>query len=1079
MEKVRLGNDFILKLVLYKVDDQLVLDNDGNPISGTPEDLTTAKNLTLKLYNLKYRKEYNLIKSVNINTIQTEILSNIQQIGQHYVLLEYDQSNEQFDSGYQHFKVGLYSFEILSQTSNIEIIDQIILCSCVNSGSGPGQIDLSNYVKNTDLNQTLLAYAKSEDLSLKVDKINGKQLSDNNYTTADKNKLSGISDNANLYIHPENHPPSIITQDSNNRFVSDNEKSIWNNKQNTIGFTPENIANKNIANGYAGLDGNGKILSSNLPEASSPVISVSGKTGIVNLDKNDVGLNNVDNTSLSTWNGSSNINQVGTIQTGVWEGEIISLEKGGTGLNTIGQPNQILKVNSLGNGLEYASASENSSGTVTSVSMTVPTGLTVTGSPVTTAGTFALSLTSGYSIPTTAKQTNWDTAYGWGNHAGLYQPIDSDLTAIAALSGTSGLLKKTAADTWSLDTTSYATTSALDLKVDKIAGKDLSTEDFTSELLTKLSGIETGAQVNVQSDWSATEGATLILNKPNISDLSKKTLTSTLSSASYFKFAETTIDPRGYMGHFRITVDSTTTAIGQILDVWVMSSGENVPLVWAMSNTKSTTAATTGVYNIRCIYPKTLDNGYNAQFELAANNTTARTIKIELISSSNVTLLSDLVASAPNATYQTTGSAVVVGIDGLVVGGTIYGNVSGSAGSAGQAPLINNPFTTYTAEIALVANDLIILGADLKWYKASNSGVTIPIGTVIASCGTTYALNATVATSYLIGSRTLQTGTSGTKNIGKDLYIRGTISGQNLVTDGYLTTELEAGYSYIRLGALITATSLYLDGNNRLITLDNSSLLSKLDGYSFAASKVNGFTVDANVPSGALFTDTISDWNAITGNAVILNKPTTLLGYGITDAQEKSNDLTAIDALSGTSGFLKKTAADSWSLDTNTYLTGNQTITLSGAVSGSGTTAITTAYAGTVPTNKGGTGLTSIGTAGQYLAVNSSATGLEWINSRDKGVNTVTTLASLPITKRLVTATVTAATTLSLASALEIGDELHVIVYNSSASAITQTLPNSGSYISLSGTSISIPAGGRIEINILCYATTSYIIRAL
>jgi hypothetical protein len=34
-----------------------------------------------------------------------------------------------------------------------------------------------------------------------------------------------------------------------------------------------------------------------LPEISSPVISVSGKTGIVNLNKNDVGLNNVDNTS--------------------------------------------------------------------------------------------------------------------------------------------------------------------------------------------------------------------------------------------------------------------------------------------------------------------------------------------------------------------------------------------------------------------------------------------------------------------------------------------------------------------------------------------------------------------------------------------------------------------------------------------------------------------------------------------------------------------------------------------------------------------------------------------------------------
>ena len=51
------------------------------------------------------------------------------------------------------------------------------------------------------------------------------------------------------------------------------------------------------------------------------------------------------------------------------------------------------------------------SGTVTSVNMTVPTGLTVTGNPVTTAGTLAVSYTAGYSIPTTASQTNWDTAY--------------------------------------------------------------------------------------------------------------------------------------------------------------------------------------------------------------------------------------------------------------------------------------------------------------------------------------------------------------------------------------------------------------------------------------------------------------------------------------------------------------------------------------------------------------------------------------------------------------------------------------------------------------------------------------------
>ena len=40
-----------------------------------------------------------------------------------------------------------------------------------------------------------------------------------------------------------------------------------------------------------------------------------------------------------------------------------------------------------------------------------------------------------------------------------YQPLDADLTSIAGLSGTSGLLKKTAANTWSLDTNSYSLAS--------------------------------------------------------------------------------------------------------------------------------------------------------------------------------------------------------------------------------------------------------------------------------------------------------------------------------------------------------------------------------------------------------------------------------------------------------------------------------------------------------------------------------------------------------------------------------------------------------------------------------------------
>lgn len=49
-------------------------------------------------------------------------------------------------------------------------------------------------------------------------------------------------------------------------------------------------------------------------------------------------------------------------------------------------------------------------GTVTSVGLTLPTGLVCATKTITTSGTFAVTFTSGYSIPTTAKQTAWDGA---------------------------------------------------------------------------------------------------------------------------------------------------------------------------------------------------------------------------------------------------------------------------------------------------------------------------------------------------------------------------------------------------------------------------------------------------------------------------------------------------------------------------------------------------------------------------------------------------------------------------------------------------------------------------------------------
>lgn len=57
------------------------------------------------------------------------------------------------------------------------------------------------------------------------------------------------------------------------------------------------------------------------------------------------------------------------------------------------------------------------SGTVTSVGIAMPTGFSVSNSPVTSAGSLTVTFASGYSLPTNIKQGQWDTAYGWGNHS--------------------------------------------------------------------------------------------------------------------------------------------------------------------------------------------------------------------------------------------------------------------------------------------------------------------------------------------------------------------------------------------------------------------------------------------------------------------------------------------------------------------------------------------------------------------------------------------------------------------------------------------------------------------------------------
>lgn len=316
---------------------------------------------------------------------------------------------------------------------------------------------------------------------------------------------------------------------------------------------------------------------------------------------------------------------------------------------------------------------------------------------------------------------------------------------------------------------------------------------------------------------------------------------------------------------------------------------------------------------------------------------------------------------------------------------TLSGDVTGSAT---MTDLGNVTITT------TIATDSVALGADTTGnYIATIAGTTDQIsvtGSGSETAAVTLSLPQSIATtsSPTFAGGTLDAvrigvtnaneidtssgnlildSTGGTVEIDDNLTVSG-----NLTVNGTTTTinatTITIDDKNIELGSVETPTDTTANGGGITLkgttdktfnwsdTTDSWTSSEHIDLANGKVIKINGSEVlsatqytgnAATVTNGVVTTGTYSDPSWITGLAwsKISTTPTTLSGYGIIDAQALDADLTAIAALSGTSGFLKKTAADTWSLDTNTYLTGNQSISLSGDVTGSGTTAITVTLA--------------------------------------------------------------------------------------------------------------------------------------
>lgn len=152
--------------------------------------------------------------------------------------------------------------------------------------------------------------------------------------------------------------------------------------------------------------------------------------------------------------------------------------------------------------------------------------------------------------------------------AGTWQPIDGDLTAIAALAGTSGFLIKTAADTWALDTTTYLTSSTGVTTVNGASGA-ITNVAKTTDKLSVFAATTSAELAGVISDETGS-GVLVFGTSPAITTSlttgsSSFDLINTTATTVNFAGAATTLNIGNASGTVTIagnlTVEGTTTTI--------------------------------------------------------------------------------------------------------------------------------------------------------------------------------------------------------------------------------------------------------------------------------------------------------------------------------------------------------------------------------------------------------------------------------------------------------------------------------------------------------------------------------------
>lgn len=133
-------------------------------------------------------------------------------------------------------------------------------------------------------------------LNLKVDKVEGKGLSDENYSLIEKLKLEGIQDNANNYILPEDVVQDSLYVHTDNNFTDE----LKLNYDDTV-IKSHTHNNKTALDNVSGIntgDETNESIKIKLGTDLSDKLDYNGNgSNLTGLTKSQIGLGNVDNTS--------------------------------------------------------------------------------------------------------------------------------------------------------------------------------------------------------------------------------------------------------------------------------------------------------------------------------------------------------------------------------------------------------------------------------------------------------------------------------------------------------------------------------------------------------------------------------------------------------------------------------------------------------------------------------------------------------------------------------------------------------------------------------------------------------------